>query len=181
MNKKILAFATTATLLAGFASTAFSANPRIHSDERIDRAIEAQELATALAPIKSRLDLIRYTANNRSNPDNPLNALSPRNKQRFLNSLRFGDNGLASFSYVELQSSNLSVKQAHRILSLFGAQAFTGQISGLRREDATDALIMKRSAEEVIADPIVLLKGYKCSGRATCTEDTPSVCIVTSC
>lgn len=181
MNKKILAIATTATLLAGFVSTAFSASPRIPSDERLDRAIEAQELATALAPIKSRLDLVRYMANNRSNPDNPLNALSPRNKQRFLNSLRFGDGGLASFSYTELEASNLTVKQAHRILSLFGAQAFTGQLSGLRRLDGADTLIMKSVAEEIEDGTVVLLREHWCSSRATCSEKAGSTCIVTSC
>jgi hypothetical protein len=180
MNKKILAFATTATLLAGFASTAFSANPRIHSDERIDRAIEAQELATALAPIKSRLDLIRYMANNRSNPDNPLNALSPRNKQRFLNSLRFGAEGLASFSYVELEASGLTVKQAYRLLGLFGAEALTGQLRGLRREDAADGLIIKRSIE-IIEDGDATLKDHWCSSRATCSPSTGDHCIVANC
>jgi len=180
MNKKILAFATTATLLAGFATTAFSANPRISSDERIDRAIQSQEISTALAPIKSRADLVRYQANNRSNPDNPLNALSPRSKQRFLNSLRFGSQGLASFSYVELESE-LTVKQAHRVLSLFGAQAFTTQMRGLRRADATDALIMKAAAEEIDDGTIVLLREHWCSSRATCSTQAGSTCIVTSC
>jgi hypothetical protein len=180
MNKKILVFAMTATLLAGFASTAFSANPRIPSDERIDRAIQAQEIDNALAPIKSRLDLIRYMTNNRGNPENPLNALSSRNKQRFLNSLRFGDSGLASFSYVELESSNLTVKQAHRLLSLFGIQAFTASLHGLRQEDSADRLIMQKSAE-IIDDGGGLLDKHWCSSRATCSESTNSKCILASC
>jgi hypothetical protein len=180
MNNKILTFATTATLLAGFASSAFSANPRIISDERIDRAIEAQELAVALAPIKSRSDLARYLANNRSNPDNPLNAFSPRSKQRFLSSLRFGSQGLASFSYIEIESQ-LTVKQAHRLLSLFGAQAFTPQMTGLRREDANDRLIMRSAVEAIDDGGVVLLTNHWCSSRATCSTQSGSTCIVTSC
>jgi hypothetical protein len=180
MNKKILAFATTATLLAGFASTAFSANQGIPTDERIDRAIEAQEIANSLAPIKSRANLARYMANNRSNPDNPLNALSPRSKQRFLNSLRFGDGGLASFSYAELEASNLTVKQAHRLLSLFGVQSFTGKLRGLRQEDATDRLIMVKSVE-IIDDGGGVLAKHWCSSRATCTTSDNSACVLANC
>lgn len=181
MNKKILAVAAAATLLVGFAPSAFSANPRIATDERIDRAIEAQELAVELAPIKSRADLTRYMLNNRLNPDNPLNALSPRSKQRFLNSLRFGSDGLASFSYVELESG-LTAKQAHRVLSLFGAQSFTSRMRGLRIVDAGDRLVMKSSSpDQLEGGDIVLLADHWCSSRATCSTQSGSTCIVTSC
>jgi hypothetical protein len=180
MNKKILVFAMTATLLAGFASTAFSANPRTLSDERIDRAIEAQEMANALAPVKSRLDLVRYMANNRNNPDNPLNALSPRSKQRFVSGLRFGDSGLASFSYAELEASNLTVKQAYRLLGLFGVESVTGQLRGLRREDPVDTLIMKKSVE-IIEDGGSTLKDHWCISRATCAPASTYHCILANC
>ncbi len=181
MNKTILAFAAAATLLAGFSPSAFSADPRVPSNASIDRAIEAQELAVAVAPIQSRADLARYIANNRLNPDDPLRALSPRNKQRFLNSLRFGSQGLSSFSYVELESQ-LTARQAHRILALFGAQSFTPRMSGLRRVDANDRLIMRSAGnEDLEGGDIVLLTDHWCSSRATCSTKSGSTCIVTSC
>jgi hypothetical protein len=146
--------------------------------QHTDTATVAHRLALLAAPIRSRHELIEYINRHRGAPT-PLDALSPRGKQRFLDSLRFGTDGLASFSRTEIESQ-LNPTQAYRLLALFGLQHVTPQLNGMRRGGASDAAIMK-SRDETIEERYVLF-GFRCNQiRQTCEQHHDSICFPDSC
>ena len=65
--------------------------------------------------IQSTQELESYL---QTTPDSPLNRLPTDARQHFLNSLRFSENGLASFRYTDLKA--LPATDVAQILSLFG-------------------------------------------------------------
>ena len=73
----------------------------------------------------------------------PLDRLSPAARQRFLNSVVFGDEGLGSYRYADLEAE-LSVSEIHDILSLFGAERTTSMITGARVTSERDREILSR-------------------------------------
>jgi hypothetical protein len=74
--------------------------------------------------IGSRAELEAYLA---AHETTPLDALSPPAKERFLGSLRFGDEGLMTFSGADLESQ-LTEEEGRRILRLFGAESYAGSV-----------------------------------------------------
>ncbi|WNH54319.1 hypothetical protein [Stenotrophomonas oahuensis] len=71
------------------------------------------------APIQSKADLLKYLGDL---PDqSPLRALSEDARSSFIASLRFHEDGLASFSTKEMERG-LTLRQAHDVLALFGMQ-----------------------------------------------------------
>jgi hypothetical protein len=108
----------------------------------------------------------------------PLDRLSPAARQRFLDSLVFGDGELGSYSYTDLEAE-LSVSEIHDILSLFGVERTASMITGARVITDRDREILSRQApgggrREITYDDHV---GYECLRRATCTEATGHICM----
>jgi hypothetical protein len=68
----------------------------------------------------------------------PLGALSPPARTRFLASLRFGPNGVAAFQSKDIQSE-LTTTQAWRLLALFGLQSALAAMPGLAVRSPEDA------------------------------------------
>jgi hypothetical protein len=94
-------------------------------------------LDRAAAPIRSQAELDAWLAGRPAAGD-PLVALSPPARARFLASLRFGPQGLASFQSEGIQSE-LSAVQAWRLLALFGLQSALAAMPGLAVRSPEDA------------------------------------------
>ncbi|MGO4551837.1 hypothetical protein AB4059_12120 [Lysobacter sp. 2RAF19] len=98
-----------------------------------DVAIRQSQIDTALAPIRSREDL---RAHLQREMHSPLHRLAPAQRERFLASLVFAPEGLASYSFLPLEAG-LSVTEVYRVLALFGAQSSIAAIGNL--DPATEA------------------------------------------
>ena len=96
-------------------------------------------LERATAPIRSRAALAEYLAANHSASD-PLRALSPAARERFVASLQFGPDGAASAITTDLQSE-LSAAQAYRVLALFGLQTALAGLPPLRVDSEDDRAV----------------------------------------
>jgi hypothetical protein len=77
-----------------------------------------------VSQIQSAKELDAYL---RTTPNSPLDRLSVAAKQRFIDSLVFTENGLASYTYIDLEA--LSPTEMFQILSLFGAEHTTSMIT----------------------------------------------------
>lgn len=142
------------------------------------RATTARELALLIAPIRSRSGLADYLERHRG-ASTPFDALSPRARQRFIESLTFGTNGLSSFSRLEIESQ-LSVTEAYRLLALFGAQHLTSRLVGLRRSGPGDTAIMESGQDEI--EEIGGMADYRCNpDRQVCEPRAGSICMADSC
>ena len=122
-----------------------------------------------MAPIKSTQELNAYLSNVHKG-ESPLDRLSAPARERFLASLKFGDNGLASYSYVELESE-LSATEIYRILSLFGAQHTTSMLKNARQNTPADRTIMSAP----INSPYDY-RDFWCWDRATCAKSLDYIC-----
>jgi hypothetical protein len=107
----------------------------------VDQGSPGEESDSA-AIINSSDDLNEYleTADR-----SPVDRLSPAARQRFLDSLVFGDDGLGSYSYADLEAE-LSVSEIHDILSLFGVERTTSMITGARVVSDRDRELRSRMA-----------------------------------
>jgi hypothetical protein len=114
-----------------------------------------------------------YAANDASSV-NPLAALSPRARRHFIASLRFGPQGLASFSTADLENE-LSVSEAYRLLALFGMQATVAVIPGLAVKTPEDVGLDTWRREAV--QPDFAIYGAMCnSGGHGCVVNFRSIC-----
>jgi len=118
MNRSIVKSSLIGVLLA----ISFSAYSRDFVDEVIqffDQHISHwQTLRQENALIKSREDLALYE--NIRSPQFPLNKLSAKDREVFLDSLEFNDKGLTTFNYMSLEK--LTAADRFKLLSLFGAE-----------------------------------------------------------
>ncbi|MFK2876664.1 hypothetical protein [Rhodanobacter hydrolyticus] len=105
----------------------------------------AQKTNLSTALIKNQGELQRFMQSNYNNADNPLNKLPAAARMHFVDSLVFRSEGLASFSYDDLR--NLSVTDAYRILSLFGAQDSIGSIPNIKPVTDVDYNILAASPQ----------------------------------
>jgi hypothetical protein len=121
MARRLLVAIVSALPLAGWAG----APPSEHGGQAAGKTLRVgpTQLGRAAAPIRSAAQLAGYLAVDHG-PRDPLVALSPPARARFLESLRFGPNGLVSFQSGDIQAE-LSATQAYSLLSLFGLQAAT--------------------------------------------------------
>lgn len=92
------------------------------------------------APIRSRVELERHLATG----DSPIYALSDGARELFLESLVFGENGLASFRKAELEAE-LTPTQIYEILSLFGFQGAITGFGNARIETQEDLKLLSTS------------------------------------
>lgn len=97
-------------------------------------------------PIRTQKELEVYLSSRdlggAGSSQNPLGYLPPQTRSGFLSSLKFGDNGLAGFSFAPLVEANLTATQAYEILELFGVSRFARSIRYLRVESPRDRDIM---------------------------------------
>jgi hypothetical protein len=118
---------------------------------------------TVPATITSRSQLNQYLEQT-AGKGSPLDALSPGGRERFLESLRFGEKGLGSFRYTDLLAE-LTAAQTKRILSLFGAQQVTPLVYG------------HEQANYLYGYPVKSLKNYQCIAKGTCQRETGAICL----
>lgn len=137
-----------------------------------------RELDFQLAPIKSAADLYNYLNANRQTKLSPLHILSPGAQQRFVQSLVFTEEGLASFDYRDIRSE-LTATQAYELLSLFGVQRSTKVIPNLRVFSASDAAVrLSESYPSISAG----LTDYECRPiPGVCIRKLGSLCIIDGC
>ena len=115
----------------------------------------------AMAPIHTRAELDGYLARNRAH--NPVEALSPAARERFLASLQFGPKGLASLKVDDL-SAELSAAQAYRLLALFGLQAALAGMPALQVVSEDDRAVDTWRAGVTVPDYFIL--NAICTGRS---------------
>jgi hypothetical protein len=143
------------------------------SDILIKDAARRHAIAQATAPIRSRGDLDQYLFTHKTIAS-PLDAFSPSLRQMFLSSLTFNEKGITGFRYDVLES--LTPTEIYKILSLFGAQGFTPQLTNVRIVTPTDNLIMSPPSGGVIGIGFDFLKDYRCQSRGTCHVDNMAAC-----
>ncbi len=139
--------------------------PRVHAREQAIIAQKNAQISSA-----ERLDsYLSYGPD-----DSPLALLSPQALEQFLSSLTFNENGLVGYS-TEAIASELSYSQAHRLLSLFGAERTLRLLPGLRVDSDVDRDIYRSFVQsgELVEDHL----GYQCVIRATCREATQFICM----
>jgi hypothetical protein len=118
----------------------------------------ARPTETAQA-IRSADDLDAYV---RATTRSPLDRLSPLAKQRFLDSLVFGDTGLGGFQYSDLEAE-LTPDEIQQILGLFAMERATSLITG-----ETDKAQDLRQAEDHLH--------FYCEGTGTCAPKIGYIC-----
>ena len=120
MNKEkpLLKFATV-LMLAAVLNTNAAEDPLRASDSDAPSAVT----------IKNEADLREYLASEPAN--SPFGYFSAGTKQRFIEGLRFGATGLATFDRRLIQDE-LTEAEARELLALFGLQEYASSLEGLR-------------------------------------------------
>lgn len=132
-----------------------------------------QQIDIAVAPIRSKADLDNYLY---AEKNSPLNYLTGSAKQRFLGSLVFKKNGLASFQNTELVAK-LSATQIYQVLSLFGLQSMTSTMAGVKIGSDLDRAIMSPTGYIPATLP-----GMACDGpTGQCVTQPGWSCVPASC
>lgn len=158
-----------------------------HSEASInaveDAAVSYREAqrnrALAVAPIRSEDDLFDHLSKlPSSETGSPFLYFSEKGRSRFVDSLKFGDGGLASFDYSSIQRE-LTVRQAYELLGLFGFQDIAASIPGLEVKDEADRAILKEGDADFV--PLADYKDYECIGMATCAASNKHICIGVNC
>lgn len=166
------------SLAAGAATPgARASNSAVVSATQVEQAQQNAErqnrLNFLLAPIKSQKDLTRYLSSH-AHTKTPLDDLSPTARARFLKMLVFSDRGLASFDYKDLENE-LTPTQIYQVLSLFGAQGATAEMSRAKVRSETDRLLLSQ------VPTLKCLKDKKCVSRATCSMSNFDCCNLANC
>lgn len=158
---------------------------QVQTENALFAAIVKQEkvrrqIALELATVKSKNDLQTVLETS-----SPLDLLTDAAKERFTSSMTFGENGITSFDYSDLEAE-LTPTQIHSVLTLFGAQHTVSKLQNARIESSADLLLLNNQVTEVkLTDPgystmsfeISDHKGYWCVSRATCAERQGSICM----
>jgi hypothetical protein len=133
-----------------FASTLVHASNRATitpQDWATDVAIRQSQIDVALAPIRSRADLRTHL---QRDLNSPLHRLPPVQRERFIGSLVFTPEGLASYSFLPLEKG-LSVSEVYRVLSLFGAQSSIAAIRNLHPASEAESAMLDVSGISAMA------------------------------
>lgn len=155
----------------------------------LDVALLQRDLASLGAPIKSERSLRRHLSVGLT--ESPLRFLSKPALNRFVESLRFNENGLTTYRYADLESE-LTPTQIYQVLALFGQQHQARFMKGARITTALDQEIMQGSIPGVVSgssdDCDVLSptqpldpqcgghKNYRCSSPGTCAPSDTLIC-----
>ena len=167
-----------------------SARDMLGHEEQIDRLLWEdaklrERVDSGLAPIRSRTDLSTHLAS-MGQIRSPLSYLSHDAQRRFVNSIRFGLNGVASFDFTAL-AAELTVSQAYEVLRLFGQQHTIRSIPGLRVEADMDRVILQLVARPAFCSVAPIVKSrvmcdddhwhnMKCGSPGTCRGEVGSIC-----
>jgi len=152
------------------------------SDYSSEREFLERYIEFRTAAVRSDEALEKYLASTDQSAS-VFRVLSPSARKRFLQSLRFGEKGLASFDYRDLRRE-LTPSQIYTLLSVFGAQRSTASIPGLEVITAADEVIVALgrgprppSGDQQYADYLDMY----CDSRATCRPSTGAICIGDNC
>lgn len=138
---------------------------------------ESRNIVLKHAPINSLKQLDDHLR--ALSKESPLSLLSDAARTRFVTGLRFGEQGLASYDYEPI-TSELTVSQAYRVLSLFGAQRTLSLLPDLRVSSPEDRNVLGSTDSALFQNPNPVIDdypGYACAGRATCSESMHSICM----
>lgn len=130
-------------------------------------------LDRSIAPIQSTESLDQYLRT-ATKDGSPLYLLSESARSTFIDSLQFGDNGVASFRYQEIQDE-LTPTEAYKLLSLIGFQSMVSKLSHSRIQTATDYQLLANP------QPLDGIREGQCTGPATCKQLMGWFCHVASC
>lgn len=161
MNKMTVALVLVAGLAfhpafaAGEAAKGQSVGQVTSADILQEVGATQREIEEAMAPIRSAADLKRYLE---TTTDSPLDKLGASARGNFLKSLVFAKGGLGSYSYVEL--SGLTVTDAYRILSLFGAQSSVSSIPNLKPRNKSEESVYTLSSRLYGTQGVI--RNYEC-------------------
>lgn len=138
-------------------------------DDPIARQAAALEIRRGLAPIKSEKDLVFHLLANSEGKTSPLHKLSEESLERFVESLTFTENGLASYGTRPL-ISELASNEIYDILRLFGVQ-YNSPLLKTKDLSSLDQFVRAISIDDG-ADH----EGYRCESRGTCVRSTNRIC-----
>lgn len=127
-----------------------------------DQLVAQEVINSETALIKSKSDIAKFNATLMASPFRKVPAFA---RTKFLSSLVFTENGLGSYSYLELRDF-LSVTETYQVLALFGAQQSTGVIPGLKPKTNQEKYIQTLwagDATDRICSNEHTGNGYKCS------------------
>ncbi len=103
----------------------------------------------------------------------PLDQLSAPARARFLESLEFSERGLSSYDYADLESE-LSVSEAHAVLSMFGVEQTISMLKGAKIETETDRMLAAPPGGG--GGGRTDYKDYKCESVGTCASALFKIC-----
>lgn len=106
---------------------------------------------------------------------NPLGYFPAAVRTKFINSLKFGPRGLASFNDTSFEEASLTATEAFQILALFGVQSVTTAIPGLLVDTPLDRKIFDQP--RLLED----YRDYECRPPATCTPKLDDICLGNLC
>lgn len=112
--------------------------------------------------LRSTAELNAYL---KTTSSSPLDRLPAEARQRFVESLVFTVDGLASYRYADLQS--LSATEVYQILRLFDVEGTAGLIN---------ARVSNKSDEAVMNFVTGGYQDHYCASRATCGAQLDSIC-----
>lgn len=135
MNGKALSFALVMSLAIPFVHATDQRIDTTDSDAVVNELLRQQDLGNA--PVRSEDDLKAHLATDAS----PIDALSDGARALFLESLKFGEHGVASFRARELEAE-LTPTQIHAILKLFGFQRAISGFRNARIETEHDVVLL---------------------------------------
>ena len=172
MNWKFTTFAA----LMFVSSYAAAADKGTKHDIELVREIASIRIDVdrAMAPIKSQSELAAHL---RNSANSPLFALDKPLREAFLKSLVFTQHGLASYSWKELSTTN--VKDAYKILSLFGEQGAIDSIPGLKARNTNEENILLISPAPTPSIRVDTVKNAACivmNGGSSCVYEYGSNC-----
>lgn len=153
----------------------------------IDEIRLRETVSGALAQIRSKDNLDSHLAVAHI-INSPILYLSDKARTRFLESLEFSENGLASFDYRDLQRE-LTASQIYEVLSLFGMQKTIRSIPHLRVASDLDKAVIDAAYLPLSCNtPGPVLPGaggfcdddhwhnYVCRSPGTCSGRNGSIC-----
>jgi hypothetical protein len=140
-----------------------------------EQALMDQDIALALAPVRSQVQLQQHLQTNGRN--SPLAALTPAAQKRFLASLRFNEKGITSFSYDDLQAE-LTASQIYQVLSLFGAQHTTAFMRNARVVTPMDQALLQPlgTTGPLCPSQPCDYDQYECEKKGTCAAAFNKIC-----
>lgn len=165
--------------MATFTNAGEQVMPDSHKVDPVIAAYFERMMNHKEAPIKSRAELIAHLEKGNS----PIDALSDAGRQMFLDSLEFGDNGLASFRKVELEAE-LTPTQIYEILKLFGFQRAISGFSSARIETQADLDLLEKEKETGYSIQSGVCGEYvpgRCGGTGWCRITSDACCHPPSC